>query len=614
MRVLRILPSEGGDLLRGIDVSPDGRTLVVGRSGRGAVLFDTKTYQQVGDALPLAPETLAYSPDGTTLVLGGFLAYDGVGYLRLIDARTRTQIAQVRLAAGIPSHLAFTSDGSRLVVVESIWERGSWIAIRDASTLKEIGPPIIPRGFNGRWLSQYWTDPSIALTPDGRTLVTTSEVGELPSGTSTAAELDEDARRSRGLSRARRRSGWPQRCDRPRRRDQTDRPAHVGQAGVARHARVQPHRAAVQPGRQDDRLDEPRRRRNALELGHADSARDAARARGRRLALGLQPGRRDALHDELRREHDRVGLSGRRRFGRPFTFTDDRGLYEWPDTKPSAFSPDGRLVAVALNRQGVRLLDSRTLEPVATLAATQGEVLDLEFSADGQTLAALTNADHVTVWDVGSRSLRWGAYGDSGSSSVSISADGTMLAWGDGDGVALWDVATGASLGRISDSRAGGAGAVAFSPTEPLLALVRSGWVGNTPAEGGGDVELWDVARRSRVAALQVDKTPGNKENVLGWSAAFSPDGRTLATGGIDRVVHLWDVRTRKLIRELEQNVGNAVWALDFTPDGSRLAMSGGDPYASLGRWRAASSSARGWAGRAAARRSSTSRPTESDC
>jgi WD40 repeat protein len=63
---------------------------------------------------------------------------------------------------------------------------------------------------------------------------------------------------------------------------------------------------------------------------------------------------------------------------------------------------------------------------------------------------------------------------------------------------------------------------------------------------------------------------------------AFSPDGSTLATGGADPLVHLWEVRTGKLVRELEQNVGNAVWALEFSPDGSVLAISGGDPYASL--------------------------------
>ena len=57
---------------------------------------------------------------------------------------------------------------------------------------------------------------------------------------------------------------------------------------------------------------------------------------------------------------------------------------------------------------------------------------------------------------------------------------------------------------------------------------------------------------------------------VLGWTVAFSPDGRMLATSGADLFVHLWDVRTGKLVGELEQNVGNAVWSLEFSPDCER--------------------------------------------
>ena len=73
-----------------------------------------------------------------------------------------------------------------------------------------------------------------------------------------------------------------------------------------------------------------------------------------------------------------------------------------------------------------------------------------------------------------------------------------MLATAGGTGVRLWDVATGASLGRIGDGRT--AGDVAFSPTEPLVAFVREGY----QQTGGGEAEIWDVARRSRVAKLEI--------------------------------------------------------------------------------------------------------------
>src|SRR5262249_36876331 len=65
----------------------------------------------------------------------------------------------------------------------------------------------------------------------------------------------------------------------------------------------------------------------------------------------------------------------------------------------------------------------------------------------------------------------------------------------------------------------------------------------------------------------------------------FSPDGKTLASGGSDKTflgvrganpsaVRLWDVATGKLLRTLEGHQ-NAITSLSFSPDGKRLASSG---------------------------------------
>jgi len=207
----------------------------------------------------------------------------------------------------------------------------------------------------------------------------------------------------------------------------------------------------------------------------------------------------------------------------------------------------------------------------------------------------------ATIWDLESRSLRQGPFRlSSYAVGVSISADGTMLATAGGNGVQLWDLATGASLGGIGDGR--NAGDVAFSPTEPLVAFVVDGYL----QSGGGDAEIWDVARRSFARRSLVTTLHIDDADVLGWAVAFSADGRMLATSGIDPLVHLWDVRSGKLIRELEQNVGNAVWALEFTPDGRTLAISGGDSFASL--WDV------GTGAQIAASRCSTCRPTDAIC
>lgn len=60
------------------------------------------------------------------------------------------------------------------------------------------------------------------------------------------------------------------------------------------------------------------------------------------------------------------------------------------------------------------------------------------------------------------------------------------------------------------------------------------------------------------------------------YSAVLSPNGRTLATAGYDRTIHLWDASTGERLQSLTGHNG-AVYDLDFDPSGRVLASASAD-------------------------------------
>jgi hypothetical protein len=66
------------------------------------------------------------------------------------------------------------------------------------------------------------------------------------------------------------------------------------------------------------------------------------------------------------------------------------------------------------------------------------------------------------------------------------------------------------------------------------------------------------------------------------WSVAFSPDGRLLATAGLDRKNIVWDVKTQKKVKILESRFDRS--SLLFSPDGRRLVVSQSPRWGGSGR------------------------------
>jgi WD40 repeat protein len=100
---------------------------------------------------------------------------------------------------------------------------------------------------------------------------------------------------------------------------------------------------------------------------------------------------------------------------------------------------------------------------------------------------------------------------------------------------------------------------VAFSPD------------GKTLASGGGayPINLWDVESRQPIGQLLNEIYP--------TSVAFSPDGKTLASGSGDGTIILWDIEKRQPIGQPLPGERGQISSMAFSPDGKILAAGSGD-------------------------------------
>ena len=306
-------------------------------------------------------------------------------------------------------------------------------------------------------------------------------------------------------------------------------------------------------------------------------------------------------------------------------------------------SPDGRLLATySLNNNTVSLLEIPGGRQVQTLkpATEGGTVQRASFSPDGTMLvttygmdqdqqqhpagfgqAASGNEKQAKIWDVKSgrelRSLMLGgtAHG------AGFSADGRMLATlGLMGQISLWDTASGSKLRDLSSSPMANLGAFGNMSNMPNLGSINPGTIKRGSINPKSMPSMPAMPSMADMTAMMSTMMGTMAAGTMGrnvTSLAFSPDGKILATGGVETKsnldqmisaqmgqqgqkrsknqqppdpddfmknmkveaigqVVLWDTTTGQQIGELKAH-GKGVTQVAFSRDGRLLASSSSD-------------------------------------
>ena len=256
-----------------------------------------------------------------------------------------------------------------------------------------------------------------------------------------------------------------------------------------------------------------------------------------------------------------------------------------------AFSPDGKTLASGSSDTTIILWDVAMSTPISQpLKEHIYGKSNLTFSQDSKTLVFGSSDGMITLWDVAEdRSIQQSPIPNA--SSLTFSPDGKTLAYGNNEGtLTLWDVGAGSSLGQTLE---GDATTLTFSPD------------GKRVAFGTNDrkIMIWDISAGKLISQFPeanvdhtalspdgrtlaivsgttiklLDVTTGIIDHSLEGhtqvvtALAFSPDGKTLASGSNDTTIILWDVKTGNKGQPLEGHT-QPVTTIVFSPDGEKFA------------------------------------------
>ena len=229
-----------------------------------------------------------------------------------------------------------------------------------------------------------------------------------------------------------------------------------------------------------------------------------------------------------------------------------------------AFSPDSSLLAAA-SSIGIWIYDGQTGKELKLLTANLDYDSDMAFSPDGKTIAC-SNSNELLLWDIGTGTLKLTISAHNRFiSGIAFNPNGGTVAtcsdYSKDDSINIWDVSTGTLINTII-AHDRGIKTITFSPDGKTL--VSSGY-----EDENTTMKLWDVVTNELKTSFIIVED----RSFYVTKMAFSPDGNTIATCGGRWTAHIdiWDIASSSLKNTLIGHTGG-VYAIAFSPDGKTLA------------------------------------------